>query len=471
MTQGTKSREFCAILDHTADREGVSSEAPLGPRIRLLGADYLNSNLGIRALTNGAVTAIHAQFPNADIKIIEYGRKTDEFTFELHGKSVPVPMLNMRFSKQIWVRNHIARLIATAWLLKVFPHGLRSRIIERDRLLNELNQADYVFALSGGDSFSDIYGLKRLVYMSLPQVLALLLGKKVIQLPQTIGPFKHRISRWLARWILSRSALIYSRDAEAVPQVRTLVPEKQADRVRFCPDLGFVVPSKARASEEPELRSIFSRRPVIGLNVSGLLYMGGYSRKNMFSLASDYKVLVHRIIKHFIEVKGTCVVLVPHLLWPRGEGDILAAEDIAEELKQAYPGRLLVLRTPYDESEVKSFIGRCDFFVGARMHACIAALSQCVPTVAMAYSWKFLGVFRSVGVERAVVDLRRLSIEEVVSCLDKLFDSRISIASSLKARVPQVQRSILSLMKQIPSAGNPVNLGPLANGIHDPEAA
>jgi len=39
---------------------------------------------------------------------------------------------------------------------------------------------------------------------------------------------------------------------------------------------------------------------------------------------------------------------------------------------------------PYGPSETKFLIGHCDFFVGARMHACIAAVSQYVPAVTLA---------------------------------------------------------------------------------------
>ena len=48
----------------------------------------------------------------------------------------------------------------------------------------------------------------------------------------------------------------------------------------------------------------------------------------------------------------------------------------------------------------KAVIGQCDFFIGSRMHACIAALSQGVPCVGVAYSMKFAGVFDTVGMER-----------------------------------------------------------------------
>jgi len=434
-------------LSCLTNRVADESRATVHPRICLLGADYLNSNLGIRALTTGAITAIFAQHPSADVQILEYGAASRQFIFELTQTTVSVQMLNMRFSKRLWVRNHIARLISAAVMLKVVPSRLRMKLLARNPWLRELTQADYVLALSGGDSFSDIYGLQRFFYMSLPQILVLLLGKKLIQLPQTIGPFKRRISRRVARWILSRSALVYSRDEEAVPQIRSLIPDKQAERVRFCPDLGFAVPAKVPARIDPQLEAVFSRRPVVGFNVSGLLYMGGYTQKNMFGLASDYKALVQRVIRHFIEVKNATVLLVPHVATHHGEGDALVCDQLIRELQPSYPGHLYSLQPLYDEREIKSVIAQCDFFVGARMHSCIAALSQSVPTAAMAYGDKFAGVLRSAGMQDAVADLRVLSADQVIALLSSLYDSRASLKSRLEARIPLIRNQVLGLLQ------------------------
>jgi len=65
-------------------------------------------------------------------------------------------------------------------------------------------------SIAGGDSFSDIYGLRRFIYVALPQILVLLLGKPLVLLPQTYGPLKGRCSRMIARFIFRRAALICS---------------------------------------------------------------------------------------------------------------------------------------------------------------------------------------------------------------------------------------------------------------------
>jgi colanic acid/amylovoran biosynthesis protein len=441
ISEGTISERF------SSQQPPVGDAAELHPRICLLGADYENSNLGIRALATGALMAIYTQYPNASVEMLEYGVSPKDFHFDLPIKSARVRMLNIRFSKKLWARNHIARLTASALLLKlVFSCHARRGLASRNPWLQALVQADYVLSLNYGDSFSDIYGLRRLLYVSLPQILALLLGKRLVQLPQTIGPFKWRVCRMVAKWVLSRSALVYTRDEEAVAKIRKMLPASHAGRVRFCHDLGFLVPPKRFIPVDPPLNKVFSHRPVVGFNVSGLLWMGGYTRDNMFGLAADYQTVVRRAIAEFIDTKGATVLLVPHVNASQGEGDPIVSNQIFRELQQAYPGRIFTMQPPYTEREIKHVIARCDFFVGARMHACIAALSQCVPAAAMAYSEKFIGVLRSVGMGSAVVDLRRLSVDQAAALLSSIYDSREALRSLLEPEMHTVKQATRNLL-------------------------
>jgi colanic acid/amylovoran biosynthesis protein len=430
-----------------ASEQSLPGSVEPRPSICLLGADYENSNLGIRALTTGALTAIDARYSDADVKIVDYGTNPKKYVFDLPRRTAYVELLNIRFSKKVWVKNHIARLIVTALFLALVPlRSFRRLLVRHNPWLKALIQADFVFALNYGDSFSDIYGALRFFYVSLPQVLAIALKRPVVQMPQTIGPFRSRVCRTVAKWILSRSALIYTRDEEALAEIRTLLPAGLADRVRFCPDLAFVVSPKSFASLDPQLEHVFSQRPLVGFNVSGLLWMGGYTQNNMFGLAGDYKALVREAISDLIEDRQAAVLLIAHVVSPVGEGDPKACDELFHELQGLYKDRIFVLRPPYSEREIKHVIGRCDFFVGARMHACIAALSQCVPATAMAYSSKFTGVFRSVGLCSTVADIRMLSTDQVRAAILSSFDSREAHRLVLRKSVPRAQRAVFDLL-------------------------
>src|SRR5437899_10118544 len=126
--------------------------------------------------------------------------------------------------------------------------GIRRRLILRNPWLRILDEADAIGSLAGGDSFSDVYGLGRLIYVCLPQLVVLALGKPLHLLPQTIGPFDTRIGKRLAKFIQCRGAQVYTRDRNWRPDDKSHVIDAQ--RVQFCYDLGFTLdPSRPPASE------------------------------------------------------------------------------------------------------------------------------------------------------------------------------------------------------------------------------
>jgi len=204
------------------------------------------------------------------------------------------------------------------------------------------------------------------------------------------------------------------------------------------------------------LKQTDGSKPLVGLNVSGLLYHGGYTRNNMFGLRTGYKELIHQIIAHFIEKRGAQVVLVPHVFGPETdlESDPAACAAICRELSDKYRADLHVISGEYDQHEIKWLIGKCDFFLGSRMHACIAALSQSVPAVGLAYSKKFFGVLRTIGVEQLVVDLRDCDAAKTIDLIDRAYSSRAEIRADLVQRMPAVKQAVSGLFTRIVIAPN-----------------
>jgi polysaccharide pyruvyl transferase WcaK-like protein len=113
--------------------------------------------------------------------------------------------------------------------------------------------------------------------------------------------------------------------------------------------------------------------------------------------------------------------------------------------------RVHLVTEHFDHHQTKYIIGQLDFFIGARMHACIAALSQAVPAVGLAYSRKFAGVFESLGVGNLVVDLRSGDDSSISERVNKLFERRHEFAAELGVRVPGIRAKVLNLLKNEPS--------------------
>lgn len=425
------------------------------PTICLLGASFNTNNMGVNALTAGTTKAIFYQFPNAELFLLDYGKERRPNTVEMSGRRIVVQHENIRFSKRVYLRNHIAMLLFLSLMARVMPLGrMKWKLVSQFPALKRLSEADIVTSLAGGDSFSDIYGLRRFFYVAFPQLLALLMQKRLIFLPQTIGPFEGTIARNVARFIMKRAEIIYSRDREGLQVARNLLSlgSEMGGKIRFCFDVAFVLdPVRPKNMNVQSGDQEEKGRPLVGLNISGLLYIGGYSGRNLFGLKLDYRDLISDLIDFMIMKKDASVMLVPHVFGTDEESDFMVCQEVYSSLKERYNRRLLFASGDYNESEVKYIISLCDFFIGSRMHACIAALSQNVPTVSIAYSRKFLGVMETIGVEDLVADPRKLEKEEMFKVIGDAFENKARLRGHLEKTVPRVKETVLNLFNEIGS--------------------
>jgi colanic acid/amylovoran biosynthesis protein len=143
-------------------------------------------------------------------------------------------------------------------------------------------------------------------------------------------------------------------------------------------------------------------------------------------------------------------LLVPHVFGSdeSSESDVIACDAVYRACGDRYGRHLGLLRGHYDQGEIKYVIGMCDFFIGSRMHACIAALSQCVACVCIAYSDKFIGVMETIDHAGVVADARKLSIDQLLVRVAQSYDCRSTIRQQLEQSMPLVARAALRLFSE-----------------------
>lgn len=261
--------------------------------------------------------------------------------------------------------------------------------------LGQLDGLDCVIDIGLGDSFADIYPLKRFAWLTLSKVAVIRRGIPLVLAPQTIGPFlgataANRAMGRLARWAMRRATAVVVRDDKSRDAVIAAVPDVTPV---YAIDVAFALPWT------PAAKGATQRR--IGLNVSGLLWNGGYTGKSEFNLGYDYQALTIGLIEALLTQPDTRVELICHV---NGDGDVPSPDidgAVADQLVKRYPQ---LVRVPdfVSPSQAKSYISGLDALVGARMHACIAAFSTGIPVVPVSYSRKFEGLFGSLGYRHMV---------------------------------------------------------------------
>ncbi len=363
-------------------------------KIALIGHDTRNSNLGVGALTVSDIAIIRsaAQRCGIDIQIT---------VLVGHGHAACCVSGDD-------VTEHFVRPLRKPW-----------------QFFKVIRGHDIVIDISGGDSFSDIYGDRRMFQTLLQKYLVHFAGRPLVMAPQTVGPFVKPLWRRLSAGSIKRCAIVCTRDAKSTAFLREIGYHGDAIEAS---DVALRLPF-----DTPETAA--NTRPKIGINVSGLLMGGGYTGKNEFGLKSDYPGLIRDLITEFQSHADGCEVhLLGHVI-PAERGGVEDDYQACLNLQKDFP-EVTVAPAFETPSEAKSYIAGLDFFMGARMHACIAAFSSGVPVVPMAYSRKFEGLFGTLGYDQTV-DCTSDSSEHIKTRIFAAYDDRAAVKAGTAQALDQ----------------------------------
>lgn len=133
--------------------------------------------------------------------------------------------------------------------------------------------------------------------------------------------------------------------------------------------------------EELPLPENFIENNTVGINVSPLIMQYGTEENRILA---NYEEL----IRYILEKTDMNVCLIPHVVWEHND-DRIPLRYLFNKFKDS--GRMCMVEDG-NCKELKGYIARCRFFVGARTHATIAAYSSGVPTLVVGYSVKSRGI-------------------------------------------------------------------------------
>ncbi|MFN3193130.1 MAG: polysaccharide pyruvyl transferase family protein [Aureliella sp.] len=309
-----------------------------------------------------------------------------------------------------------------------------------------LRESNAVLDLSAGDSFTDLYGWERFRAVLEPKLLAIRYGIPLILLPQTIGPFESPKAKRIAARVLKHARQVWARDQESYELLQDMVGDSAVEgQLRRGVDLAFLLEPRRPQAIPDRIEHWIQREkgvqpPVIGLNVSGLVFNEPARAKRQFKLKTNYRRTVTEFVTWCTETTSAKIVLVPHVQTDSGsiESDYDAAAALLHELPAEARERVAILPTSYSASELKWLIGQMDWFCGTRMHSTIAALSSGVPVASLAYSMKTQGVFSQCGLARQVFELRELDTRTAVRLLKRSFLERMEVRTKLHCHLPGV---------------------------------
>lgn len=269
----------------------------------------------------------------------------------------------------------------------------------KNYFLNKIEKCDVVFDFTAGDSFTDIYGKERFYKRTNLKKQIIEKGVNLVLGSQTIGPFHDEKVKKLAIEVIKKSKEVFVRDQKSYDYTKEISGRTPI----LTTDIAFELPYTIQKKKSEKIK--------IGFNASGLLWSGGYTNNNQFNLKTDYQRYCLEVIGKLLENPNHEIYLISHATSNKKgypDNDLIAAKAI----KEYYPQTIFV--NVFDTAmDAKSYISKMDFFIGARMHATVAALSTKVPVIPVSYSRKFEGLYESLNYP-FVISATKLATEEAI---------------------------------------------------------
>lgn len=295
------------------------------------------------------------------------------------------------------------------------------------------NDFDCVLDLSG-DTISDDYG-KLTIFGLLYDLIIYkgLLRKPYVIYAQSLGPFSSILTKIIAKIAFSFIDLIIIRENITAQYLEKL----GIKGFIIGADPAFLLPS---AKEDTLIEILNNERiptdkKLVGINMSQHCYdiLGDKS--------NEYLNIHAQLIDHLIEELDVNVVLIPHVI-SEGFDDRSVSSLTYSKIKNKK--HVNIIKGDYTPEEIKSIIGNCDLFIGARMHATIASTSMFVPTVGIAYSHKMHGIIgEMLNLQEYVIDLEKLNSEILIEKIMLAWKNREKITEHLRKKIPEIKQKAL----------------------------
>jgi colanic acid/amylovoran biosynthesis protein len=430
----------------------------------LAGASPDTGNLGVSALCFSALRAIYEGDCLARVTVLDEGRGQRVSTFAAGDQLHRYHRCGERsMSRRIWQAESLWNIRVSSCLGGALNATSRAIL-----------SADAVLDATGGDSFTDLYGARRFRGVTMFKKLVLDQGVPLILLPQTYGPFAHRQHRDIARHVISRANVAWARDRRSFDVLGELLGDEfEPTKHHSGVDMAFYLESRepAAAHSRDWIRGLTSQdhaTPLVGINISGLLFNAADGGQAQYGLRADYRGVIHGLIGRLLKDSDCRILLVPHVVTApeHFESDVNACLIAHDHFRARFGDRISVQPAVSDPREAKWVIAQLQWFCGTRMHATIAALSGGVPTAAIAYSGKTLGVFETCEQGERVADPRKLDTAAMVEHLWNSFLMRSVAAESLRRVIPGVidraRQQMQDIVRSCESRGNSRRTGEYA---------
>lgn len=392
-------------------------------------------NIGNYYIIEPFFRELHRVFPKATIKTTF--QMSDRFCRDENVSCVPMDLYYG------WNSNDLDQAYKEFAIASIFSKT--NKLLEITPFIKEVLDSDLVIDFSGDiwGRNADLVGPNRFIVGLLKDRVVQLLGKKIVMLAGSPGPFNRDETLDFAHEVFSNFTFITNREkiSRKVLENYGFDTSKVYDYV--CPAFMFEPLSQKEILKFIEDTPLYNKvRPVVGFILCGWnMLQGPFSRENWKN--EEYALYVDLLVDFIKKYKvNLCLMshsngfdLPPKFKLKQGR-DFPIVKQLYDILKQTEVADFVFLLDGiYSPAETKAIISNFDMLISGRVHAAVAGLSQNIPTTIIDYghepkAHKLMGFAEVAGVRDYVANPRDL--QDMREKVDKCWNNRNEMRSFLK---------------------------------------
>jgi colanic acid/amylovoran biosynthesis protein len=292
--------------------------------------------------------------------------------------------------------------------------------------------------------------------------LGVLIGKPTVLYGQSIGPFRNKRLKYIAKKVLDRVNLITLRDEISTEFLNDL--GIRGPEVRVTADAALLLPMVEATLVRQILSSqgIEERTPLVTITVKPWYFPGFSDRERN---KQKYLDALIKLSKHIVDRYRANVLFVPmdisnspgnvqrhglpevlrrqakkilgynHKTVYSGEIDLL--QKILNDTSN-YP-QVKLLKGKHTPSEIKAIINNSIVHVATRMHSSIYAACQGTPILGIAYEPKMVSFMKALGQEKFLTKIEDVEPDDLTSKFDCLWENRDQVSRTILERVKDLK--------------------------------
>jgi len=256
-------------------------------------------------------------------------------------------------------------------------------------------------------------------------ISARLLNKPVVMFPNSIGPFRTFVGRFLAKVALNNCCVVLIREPISYEVVNSL--NVRAEKI-LTSDTSILFSSILN-------RKSYCSKERLAIGVSPGIYAFSLSRNAVQDFVLSHAMALDDVIEKY----GVDIVFLPHYVTGFEADDLEICKLIVNNME--HKEKTIIVNTRSVE-DFAFWISQMRMIVSSKMHPAVIAASFYVPFVLIAYDHKQYGFALSLGLNDCVLPINEVSPDTLFSKIKYVLENRSALKEALKKHVPRLQNHV-----------------------------